>query len=233
MQFKQERLKKIKAAREALEKREKALNPDEPINDKKQISFADHDARMMMTKGYCEYSYNPQISVDADNQIIVGQHVSQHASDVQEVEPALAALAETTDGAAVDKMSMDNGYFSGLNLHAVEARDIDGIATDKAEKPAEESLECSDRKFVKAGFIYDAQADAFICPAKERLITNPGSTAKRKSYRASKAVCKECPYRSRCSNSKKEAGRVIRTDKFESIRQAMNKKMEMAEAKKR
>ena len=44
-------------------------------------------------------------------------------------------------------------------------------------------------------------------------------------------MCKECPYRSRCSNSKKEAGRVIRTDKFESIRQAMNKKMETAEAK--
>ncbi|MBO9483936.1 hypothetical protein [Salinisphaera sp. G21_0] len=118
MQFKQERLKKIKAAKEALEKREKALTPDEPIDDKKQISFADHDARMMKKKGYCEYSYNPQISVDADNQVIVGQHVSQHANDVQEVEPALAALAEATDGAAVNKMSMDNGYFSGPNLLA-------------------------------------------------------------------------------------------------------------------
>ena len=232
LQFKQERLKKIKAAKEALEKREKALNPDAPIDDKKQISFADHDARMMMKKGCCEYSYNPQISVDADHQIIVGQHVSQHANDVQEVEPALAALAEATDGAAVDKMSMDNGYFSGPNLHAVAVRDIDGyIATDKTEKPAEESLVCSDRKFVKADFIYDAQADEFICPAKERLISKPESKAKRKSYRASKAVCKECPYRSRCSNSKKEAGRVIRTDRFESIRQAMNQKMETAEAK--
>ena len=27
---------------------------------------------------------------------------SQHANDVQEVEPALAALAEATDGAALD-----------------------------------------------------------------------------------------------------------------------------------
>ncbi len=187
---------------------------------------------MMTKKGYCEYSYNPQICVDADNQIIVGQHISQHANDVQEVEPALAALAEATDGAAVDKMSMDNGYFSGPNLHAVEARNIDGyIATDKTEKPAEESLESSDRKFVKADFIYDEQSDAFICPARERLITKPGSVAKRKSYRANKSVCKECSYRSRCSNSKKEAGRVIRTDKFEPIRQAMNKKMETAEAK--
>ena len=172
LQFKQERLKKIKAAKEALEEREKALNPDEPIDDKKQISFADHDARIMSKKGYCEYSYNAQISVDADNQVIVGQHISQRANDIQEVEPALEALAEATDGAVVDKMSMDNGYFSGPNLHTVDKHEIDGyIATDKEEKPADTSLESTDRKFVKADFAYDAEADVFICPAGEKLIT--------------------------------------------------------------
>ncbi|WP_257296193.1 IS1182 family transposase [Endozoicomonas sp. YOMI1] len=232
LQFKQERLKKIKAAKEALEKREKALNPDEPIDDKKQISFADHDARIMSKKGYCEYSYNAQISVDGDHQIIIVQHVSQQANDIQEVEPALNVLSETTGGATVDKMSMDNGYFSGPNLHALEQRNIDGyIATDRGEKPAEEALENSDRKFVKADFAYDAEADVFVCPANERLITNPLSKAKRKSYRASKEVCRECPYRSRCSGAKKEPGRVIRTDRFESARQAMSKKMESTEAK--
>ncbi|MBO9496676.1 IS1182 family transposase [Thalassotalea sp. G20_0] len=232
LQFKQERLKKIKAAKEALEKREKALNPDEQIDDKKQISFADHDARIMSKKGYCQYSYNAQISVDGDHQIIVGQHLSKQANDIQEVEPALNALSEATGGAMVDKMSMDNGYFSGLNLHAVEQRNIDGyIATDRGEKPAEEALENSDRKFVKADFAYDAEADVFVCPANERLVTNPLSKAKRKSYRASKEVCSDCPYRSRCSGANKEPGRVIRTDRFESARQAMNKKMESTEAK--
>ena len=232
LQFKQERLKKIKAAKEALEEREKALNPDEPIDDKKQISFADHDARIMSKKGYCEYSYNAQISVDADNQVIVGQHISQRANDIQEVEPALEALAEATDGAVVDKMSMDNGYFSGPNLHTVDKHEIDGyIATDKEEKPADTSLESTDRKFVKADFAYDAEADVFICPAGEKLITNPASKAQRKSYRANKDVCRKCSYRSQCSGSKKDAGRVIRTDKFETARQAMNQKMETAEAK--
>ena len=76
LQFKEERLKKIKAAKKALEEREKSLNPEEPIDDKKQISLADHDARMMSKKGYSEYSYNAQINVDGDNQIIVGQHIS-------------------------------------------------------------------------------------------------------------------------------------------------------------
>ena len=232
LQFKQERLKKIIAAKESLEEREKALNPDEPIDDKKQISFADHDARIMSKKGYCEYSYNAQISVDADNQIIVGQHISQRANDIQEVKPALEALAEATDDASVDKISMDNGYFSGPNLHTVDRQKIDGyIATDRKEKPADTDLNNVDRKFVKADFAYDAEADVFICPVGEKLITDPASKAKRKSYRASKEVCKECSYRSNCSGSKKDAGRVIRTDKFETARQAMNKKMETAEAK--
>lgn len=232
LQFKEERLKKIKAAKKALEEREKALNPDEPIDDKKQISFADHDARMMSKKGYCDYSYNAQINVDADHQIIVGQHISQRANDVQEVEPALQALTEATDGAAVDKWSMDNGYFSGPNLHAVDKHGIDSyIATDREEKPATEDLEDSDRKFVKADFTYDIESDVFFCPAGEQMVTNPASKAKRKSYRANKGVCKKCPYRSRCSGLKKSAGRVIRTDKFEVARQAMNKKMETTEAK--
>ena len=232
LQFKEERLKKIKAAKKALEEREKSLNPEEPIDDKKQISLADHDARMMSKKGYSEYSYNAQINVDGDNQIIVGQHISQHANDVQEVEPALEALSEATDGAAVDKWSMDNGYFSGPNLHTVDKHGIDSyIATDKGEKSAASDLKNTDRKFVKADFGYDAEDDVFVCPAGEKLITNPASKAKRKSYRANKEACKECPYRARCSGSKKDAGRVIRTDKFEVARQAMNKKMETAEAK--
>lgn len=232
LQFKQERLEKIKKAKKALEEREKTLNPGELIDDKKQISFSDHDARIMSKKGHCEYSYNAQISVDKDNQIIVGQHVSQSANDLQEVEPALAALSETTEGIAVDKMSLDNGYNSGSNLQSLEKSGIDAyVATDRQEKAAGADLETSDRKFVKADFTYDADADVFICPAREKLVPSPQSKAKRKGYRTDKEKCRECPYRSRCSGSKKEAGRVIRTDKFEVVRQAMNKKMETKEAK--
>lgn len=232
LSFKENRLEKIQKAKKALEKREESLNPGQPIEDKKQISFADHEARMMSKKGYSEYSYNVQISVDKDNQIILGQHVSQSANDLQEVDPALEALKESTDGCPVDKMSLDNGYYSGPNIDALAKAEIDGyIATDRQEKPASEALENSDRKFVKADFVYDDENDVFICPAKETLITNPDSKAKRKSYRVDKAICKECPFHSRCSGSKKEVGRVIRTDKFEPLRQAMNKKMATEEAK--
>ena len=89
MKFKEARLAKIKAAKQALEQREAQLNPGKAIEDDKQISFTDTDARIMGKKGSFDYAYNAQISVDADLQIIVAQHISQNANDKQEVEPAL------------------------------------------------------------------------------------------------------------------------------------------------
>ncbi|WP_415843795.1 transposase, partial [Vreelandella rituensis] len=112
-----------------MERREEALNPGKVIDDKKQISFADTDARIMGKKGHFEYSYNGQISVDSDHQMIVGQHLSQHPNDIQEVTPALEALNAATGGRQADKLSADNGYMSGANLAALE--DVDAyIATD-------------------------------------------------------------------------------------------------------
>jgi transposase len=232
--FKQDRLNRISAAKIALEKREAEINPDQPIEDKKQISFTDYDARIMKTKGAYEYSYNPQISVDKDQQIIVGQHVSQNANDLQEVEPALAAIAEATDGHIINEMSLDNGYNSGSNLDALNKANIDAyVATDRQEKPDKNALEHSDRKFVKADFIYLEGDDIFQCPAGEKLITDPNSKAKKKTYKANKKICQECIYKLRCYSSKKRPGRIIQTDKHEALRQAMNKKMATAQAKKK
>ena len=59
--FKQRRLRTIKAAKKALEAREEALHPGQPIDAKKQISFADIEARIMGKKGNFDYRYNGQI----------------------------------------------------------------------------------------------------------------------------------------------------------------------------
>jgi len=94
--FKQQRLRKIKAAKKALEAREEALNPGKPTDAKKQISFADTEARIMGNRGDFAYRYNGQVSVDSDHQAIVGQHLSQYlsqnANDKQEVKEGLKTL---------------------------------------------------------------------------------------------------------------------------------------------
>ena len=134
LKHKQARLAQIKTAKEALEQREETLNPGKEIEDKKQISFADTDARIMGKKGDFDYRYNGQISVDSDTQIIVGQHLSQNANDKQELKPALEQVEEAT-GEQPDKLSADNGYMSGDNLEALDESPVDVyIATDKGEK---------------------------------------------------------------------------------------------------
>lgn len=228
--FKQERLAKIKAAKQALEEREAQLNPGKAIEDGKQISFADTEARIMGKKGQFDYAYNAQISVDADFQIIVAQHISQQANDKQEVELALQALQDTTDQRP-NQMSLDNGYFSGSNLQALEQRQVDAyVATDKGEKTHKTPLDASERKLVKADFTYHEADNTFTCPQGQTLTQLSESQDGSRVYQGRAEVCAECPFKSRCCQSQKGQARTISTDDKESLRQDMNRKMQTAPA---
>ena len=226
LKIKSERLAKIKSAKEALEKREYELNPGKKIEDKKQISFADHDARIMGKKGNFEYDYNGQISVDEDNQIIVGQHLSLNANDKKEVGPALEAIKDTTENLP-NELSLDNGYMSGNNLEALGGEGIDVyMAVGKGEKTDQRLIDNSNRKIKKSDFKYDEEKDCFVCPAGITLELTRQDNEGKKIYKAEKENCDSCRYRCRCCSSKKGEPRTINTDDKEPLRQAMIDKME-------
>jgi len=231
LKIKEQRLARIKEAKGALEKREQELNPGKKIDDKKQISFADKEARIMGKKGAFDYSYNGQISVDEDNQIIVGRHLSQNANDKQEVKPALEEIKETTDDLP-DKMSLDNGYMSGNNLEAFEDKETDVyIATGKGEKKDHREIEGSNRKIKKSDFSYNEDKDCFICPAGHTLELKTETSDGKKIYQGDKAECDICPYKARCCSSKRGEPRTINTDDKEPLRQKMREKMEQESSK--
>lgn len=231
LKFKQERLDKIAAAKKALEQREELINPGKEIDAKKQISFADTDARIMGKKGDFDYRYNAQISVDADFQIIVGQHISLNANDKQEVLPALEALQETT-GRLPAIMSLDNGYLSGDNLEALDKSPVDAyIATDKGEKQNPIPLDESERKLTKADFTYHEADNTFTCPGGQTLNRVRKSKDGDQVYQGSAEVCASCIYQSRCCESKKGEARTLTTDDKEPLRQEMNAKMATQAAK--
>jgi transposase len=58
LKHKKERLSKIQTAKKSLEKREEELKLGKEIEGKKQINFADTDARIMGKKGNFDYLYN-------------------------------------------------------------------------------------------------------------------------------------------------------------------------------
>jgi len=228
---KQKRLETIQKAKIALEAREEALNSGKTIDDKKQISFADKDARIMGKKGHFEYAYNPQISVDSDHQIIVGQHVSQNTNDQKEVKQALKSIQENT-GKLPEKMSVDNGYQSGDNLEAFEEAEIDAyVATNRGDKSHRETLEESERPLVKADFDYDKQSDCFTCPGGQSLSLKTKDKSGNRVYQGDSETCAHCEYQTRCCKSKQGKARTITTDNKEELRQKMREKMEQTEAK--
>jgi len=185
----------------------------------------------MGKKGDFDYRYNGQISVDSDNQIIVGQHVSQQANDMQEVKPALESIKDST-GTLPEHMSLDNGYMTGSNLETLDESPIDAyIATNKGEKIHKDPLGESNRQLVKADFDYDEKQDQFTCPGDQQLVLIREGKDGGKAYQGNSETCDVCPYKGRCCQSKKGEARTINTDDKEPLRQKMNAKMEEAESK--
>jgi transposase len=150
------RLEKIKEAMSALEEeaiqeaaeKQKAKNakaktdkglantsaPAKPP-DKAQRNFTDPDSRIMKvssTKSF-EQCYNGQTIVDDCSQVIVAATLSQHANDLEEVEPILDILEENLGGIP-HRMAIttDAGYFSETNLMLFEDALLDPfMATQK------------------------------------------------------------------------------------------------------
>jgi hypothetical protein len=185
----------------------------------------------MGKKGRFDYAYNAQISVDANLQIIVAQHVSQNANDKQELEPGQKAIQDKA-GRLPEQLSADNGYFSGNNLQALEQRDINAyLATDKGEKTHKIPLANSDRKLIKADFDYHETDNTFTCPEGQILTMKRESQDGSRVYQGSSEVCATCPLHSRCCQSVKGEARTISTDNKEPLRQQMNRKMAKEPAK--
>lgn len=225
--FLKSRQQKIRSAKAALEEREKSRHPGKEIDGKKQISFADHDANIMGKPGTgYGYAYNVQISVDGENQIIVGQHISQQSNDYNEVAGALTQLTSQC-GVLPEKMSMDNGYYSGENLATLEAHQVEAYVAPNREDKKTEPVKESERQLVKSDFVYDKENDCFYCP-QEQVLEFKREASSRRFYEAQESACGSCSLKARCTRSK---ARTITTDGREAERERMVERMGQAESK--
>ena len=101
----------------------RAPKPPEPEpRDSDQVNFTDPESRIMpLSGGGFEQCYNAQACVDQGSRLVVENHVTQHANDKQEVEPALTKLvALPKELGQVAHMAGDTGYCSEANACACE-----------------------------------------------------------------------------------------------------------------
>jgi len=231
LEFKQKRFNKISTGKQALEERENKLHPNKEIPDKKQISFADIEARIMGKIGKFDYAYNVQFISDQETGIILSYHVTQNANDKQEIEPAVLNIIENT-GRLPEIMTCDNGYYSGVNLKALKDYEINAfVATGKEGKKEDRNLDECKRNLIKSDFVYNEEEDCFICPEGNILSLKSKNRDGKRIYSASSECCKKCKYQGRCCKSKKGNPRTISIDDYEPYREEMNNKMRKEESK--
>lgn len=139
LSFRQGRLKKIREAREALEReareeaearREKSPRrgrtpkaPDPTPSPKAQRNFTDPESRIMPASGEKRsfiQGYNCQAAVDQSSQVIVAAAVTQQTNDKRQAVPMMAQV-EANTGRMPTRVTMDAGYFSEEAIETLEA----------------------------------------------------------------------------------------------------------------
>ena len=163
------RLKKIEEAKAALEAREKTEHPGEPIEAKKQISFADPEARCFAKGGDgARYVHNAQVAVDMDSQIIVENHIEDSVSDASAAEPTLQNMEQSVG--IPQKLVGDGGYGNLQTIESCESRGVEPVCATRREETVKSSTQAEEPKISEAptvsmnAFAYDGAANQFTCP---------------------------------------------------------------------
>lgn len=142
---------KADAKRQAIQEQEEALkkagktrkgkppqDPSDTPNPKAQRNFTDPESRIMKdgASKSFEQAYNCQIASDEHAQIIVGTNVTQETNDKKQVKPVLEDVKERT-GQTPQKASLDAGYYRDDNVAYLESEKIDGYIATGRQKHGE------------------------------------------------------------------------------------------------
>lgn len=160
-----------------------------------QISLTDPDSRAMAAHTHVAVGYNVQIAVDTKHKLIVEQQVTNQVVDMglltQTAEPAKEVL-----GVGAIAVVADRGYFKIEDIEACEKAGIEPYVPRPQRGPSVKA-----GLFRKDEFQYEADRDAYLCPAGQRLHPYSSSLLRglKKTNYVNKLACDDCAIRSRCT----------------------------------
>jgi transposase len=153
----EERLAKIEEAKAALEEREGRDHPGEEIDEKKQISFADPDARCHAKPGDgARYVYNAQAAVDMGEQIIVENHIEDSVQDAHAGKHALETMKAEL-GEMPKKLVADAGYANKITLESCRENEVVPVCALGREGKESQLSKVNAME-------YNLEQDRFTCP---------------------------------------------------------------------
>ena len=234
------------ASQRAVEKRKESLQkaleefkklPKTTVRKKEmRVSETDPDARIMKQPGGgCFPAYNAQASVESKNGFIVGVHISQSASDFEQLRPGLESVSEHT-GATPQETVVDSGYTSKKNIISLSEKGIKMIGPLLPQSASAGQFEKRgiDPGFRTDAFRFDEENKRYICPAGKELSyvsTRKGKASIEHIYRASASDCRICIFREKCCGKSKHPRRsLVRSEDLPAVVE-FNQRMQTEQAK--
>jgi len=191
---------------------------DQLDDEQKQVSVTDPDTRKLPTAHGTVVGYNAQLAVDAKHKLIAADDVTNEVSDTQQLaDMALEAKANLELKQA--EVVADAGYYNAAEV----SRCTEHGLTPFIPK-ADTSANTARGLYGKSQFQYDADKDAYVCPAGGALnyrFSTYELGRELKYYRAS--GCKSCALKSRCTRN--QANRTITREANEHLMEAMAARM--------
>ena len=180
-----------------------------------KVSRTDKDAGYMVREGKPKgFFYLDHRTVDGAHGIITDTYATP--GNVHDTRPYLERLDRQRRrfGFDVDAVGLDAGYHSAAICQGLEERDIYGVIGYR--RPTHKK-----GYFYKRDYIYDAEADVYICPAEQRITY---STTNRKGYREYKSDprrCEDCRLLMQCTRSANHQ-KVLTRHVWEDARQRID-----------
>lgn len=244
-----------RAAREGLERAEKALQKLHQLETaakpkeqgKQRVSDSEPEARKMKhPDGSFAPSYNVQVSTEAQSRMIVGIGVTTSANDTQELMPALEKVKENC-GALPQQVIADNGYATRQNVEQTSEQNIELIAPWK-EDASREAGACARNgiaaEFSPSAFRAERGGKKLTCPAGKTLVMIQQKVQhgmQRNVFQARAGDCGRCRFQKQCCGKRggpREVTRSVETRvmkqylarmKRPEVRQLYRKRSEIAE----
>ena len=200
MEVKMDELKSYEAEVEA--------HPDQ------QVSVTDPDSRSMKKAGGgSTVGYNVQTAVDSKHHLIAAHEVTNATSDRSQL-ASMAGKASEALGAKDLMVLADPGYYKGEEIVDCYEAGITALVP-KVDTSGKHAL----GQYTRSDFIYDAEEDEYVCPAKERLRYRFTTEDKGKQLRVYWTnQCGSCALKAKCTTGKER--RIKRWEKEHILEQA-------------
>ena len=185
----------VAADREAHGKKPLPAKEETPATKEIKVSTTDPESGFMVRDGKpTGFFYLDHRTVDGRHSLITDTFVTP--ANVHDSVPYLERLDRQRErfGFAVEAVGLDAGYMSAPICRGLEQREIYGVIAYRRPNHVEGQLR-------KREFVYEANQDAYLCPAGQRLGYRTTTRDGYREYASDPKVCKDCPLLKQCTRS--------------------------------